>query len=140
MNQTAVLVVIGVAVAVLVAWPFLKRGRPPAGPAVIGSSSRDDVPDELAELEMDRAMGRVSDADYERLKARLAATTVGVPPRAGGADPAPAVVAPAPAAASSRAEDLVRRWREAPRPSCASCGVRPEPAARFCSNCGAPVA
>jgi hypothetical protein len=41
-----------------------------------------------------------------------------------------------PTDATARAEALIRQWRDAPRPTCPNCGLRPEPAARYCSNCG----
>lgn len=147
-----VLVFLGVLAAGLVAWPLLRPAGGSRSPASPGRRSLpvDDVPDELAELELDRAMGRVSEADYERLKVRLAKPA---PPAEGGAGAAPAGAGSAPAAAvsspagavsaprgASGAEELVRRWTEVPPARCASCGPRPEPAARFCSRCGAPVA
>ena len=85
----------------------------------------------MNELELDRAMGRISDDDYARWRREL---------EAGAPDDAPteaATAAPPPADGTTEAEALVRHWREAPRPICPTCGVRPEPAARFCSNCGA---
>ena len=40
--------------------------------------------------------------------------------------------------ADAAGEELVRLWREAPV-DCPVCGRRPEPDARFCSNCGRPL-
>lgn len=130
MNEQLVLIAIGAVVAAFILRPLL-RGKssraatpvPPAPPAA-GSS------DELSELELDRAMGRVSEEDYAKWRRELEAAA---PP-----EPSPAVAPPADAA--SRAESLVRQWREAPRPMCPTCGVRPESGARFCSRCGASLA
>ncbi len=150
MNEQLVLIVIGAVVAGFILRPLLRgkdnrtNAKPvvPA-PAVAGS-------EELSELELDRAMGRVSDEDYARWRHELEAVPpTEAPTAAPPSTDAPAAVPPstdAPAAvpppsdAPSRAESLVRHWREMPRPVCPRCGVRPEPAARFCSNCGASLA
>jgi cytochrome c-type biogenesis protein CcmI len=137
MNQQLVLIAIGVVVAAFILRPLL-RGRAgrtratPASPAPAAATS-----EQLSELELDRAMGRISDEDYARWRRELEDA-----PQAGTAAVASSVNESAAAAppvidATSRAEALVRRWREAPRPTCPTCGIRPEPEARFCSNCGA---
>lgn len=133
MNQVLVLAIIGVLAAVFVFRPLL-RGRREVSTGrrrnltLARADAGSIAPEELAELELDRAMGRVTDADYERWRGQLEAGTVpgeGPADRGGqGADP------------MARAESLVRHWRDAPRPDCPTCGVRPEPEARYCSNCG----
>ena len=127
MNETAVLVVIGLVVAAFVLRPLLRgRGGSPE-PHMLRAERlvHPTAPDELAELELDRAMGRVSEADFEKWRGELEA------------DVAPSgVPEPAPIDATARAEALIRQWRAAPRPTCPKCGLRPEPAARYCSNCG----
>jgi cytochrome c-type biogenesis protein CcmI len=132
MTEQIVLIAIGVVVAAFVLRPLLRRKRnTPSLPRPAAPTA--GVSDELAELELDHEMGRVSEEDYQRWRAELERAT-----------PAPAVadkVAVAvPDKATARAEDLVREWREAPRPTCPNCGLRPEPGARFCSNCGASLA
>jgi cytochrome c-type biogenesis protein CcmH/NrfG len=130
MNQELVLVVIGLAVAALVLRPLL-RGRRTSARAGAVNPARDTgtvSPDELAELELDHSMGRVSDADYERWRGQISTKPVGNDV----SDPVPA-----PADATSRAERLVAKWRNTPLRRCVNCGERPEPEARFCSNCGA---
>ena len=135
MTEQIVLIAVGGVVAALVLRPLL-RGRTPASRSTT-SAANTGGSDELTELELDREMGRVSEADYQRWRAELERAT-----------PAPAVADKVAVAipdgatvraddATVRAEALVRRWREAPRPTCPACGVRPEPEARFCSNCGA---
>jgi cytochrome c-type biogenesis protein CcmI len=134
MNEQLVLIVLGVVAAAFVLWPLIRGrgpGAPPPGPAA-QAPVHPTAPDELAELELDRAMGRVSEADYERWRGELEADITAV-------EPAPPSAAKGTRDATGRAEDLVRQWREAPRPSCPTCGVRPQPEARFCSNCGAPL-
>lgn len=130
MSQQLVLGVIGVVVAVIVLRPLLrgKRSAPMQAEAPLPApASR--TSDELSELELDHDMGRVGDADYQRWRAELDRDPAAVNEMAAsrGAD----------GRLAGRAEDLVRRWKEAPRPTCPTCGVRPEPEARYCSNCGA---
>ena len=127
MNQVLVLAIIGVLAAVFVSRPLV-RGRRAASTerrqrnlTLATADTGSIAPEELAELELDRAMGRVSDADYERWRGQLEAEV------ASGERPSDPV---------ARAESLVRQWREAARPDCPTCGVRPEPEARYCSNCG----
>lgn len=133
MNQVLVLAIIAVLAAVFVFRPLVRGRREvstvqPRNLNLARADAGSIAPEELAELELDRAMGRVTDADYERWRGQLEA---GMVPAEGHADrsaPGPDPVA--------RAESLVRQWREVPRSDCPTCGVRPEPEARYCSNCG----
>ena len=134
MTEQVVLIAMGAVVAAVVLRPLLrsKRRRRPSSQAAAAVTATSD---ELAELELDREMGRVSEEDYQRWRAELERAT----PAPAAADHV-AVALPDSVAAEDfvrRAEELVRQWREAPRPTCAKCGVRPEPEARYCSNCGA---
>jgi double zinc ribbon protein len=80
----------------------------------------------LKEIEFDRATGKLSDADYDALKAKYTAEALaalrsepreqGVGSRAQTSHPAPRSPLPAPA--------------------CPTHGPRPEPDAAFCSECG----
>ena len=130
MNEQVVLIAIGLVVAVFVLRPLLRGKGSRMAKHDVAVSPRGSVSDELAELELDREMGRVSEADYARWRSELETT----PPDQN--TPA-ATTVPDNDTEVSRAEALVRRWREAPRPTCPTCGVRPEPEARYCSNCGA---
>jgi cytochrome c-type biogenesis protein CcmH/NrfG len=137
MNEMAVVAAIGVVAAVFILRPLMRgRGataRPVAPRRSVGvvQPATAVASEELAELELDRAMGRVSEEDFERWRGQI---VVGVPLDEGQQ---PATEKSEPADAKARAEALVRRWSEAPRPSCPTCGLRPEPEARYCSNCGA---
>ena len=130
MNEQLILIAIGAVAAAFILRP-LWQGRTnraavkPLSPAPTAAPS-----EELSELELDRAMGRVSDEDYAKWRREL---ETAAPPEPSPADAAP--VGPA-----AQAEALVRQWREAPRPVCPKCGIRPEAGARFCSNCGTSLA
>ena len=129
MNQVLVLAVIGVLAGVIVFRPLVRgrreasTGRRQRSLPMATTDAGSIAPEELAELELDRSMGRVSDADYERWRGQLEAGMV-PDARTGGPDPV------------ARAELLVRQWRDMARPDCPTCGVRPEAEARYCSNCG----
>jgi hypothetical protein len=73
----------------------------------------------LKEIEFDRETGKLSDRDYDLLKARYSAEALS----------AIAEEEPEPHAVRPPATIL----------SCAVCGPRPEPDAVFCSQCGRPV-
>jgi cytochrome c-type biogenesis protein CcmH/NrfG len=126
MSEQFVLIAIGLVVAAVVLRPLLRGAGKRA--ATSSAAPPSTTSDELAELELDRSMGRVSEEDYARWSAELASSAP---------VPTPELDKAASNDARARAEALVRRWKEAPRPSCPNCGVRPEPEARFCSNCGA---
>lgn len=170
-----ILIVGGIAFA---AFPFFKRPAPgeapvvPKAPAELArrSTGVESAPSptaaELEELELDRAMGKLDEADYQRLRgavearARVARPSAAPSPVAGTpwrADTAPdgesdASALPADAASSATSQpttplpasrpDLVAeaerliRAQRAQEVSCGTCGPRPEPAARFCSHCG----
>ena len=132
MNEPLVLIVLGVVAAAFIVRPLLRgRGpRPAARGPVTEQAMHPTAPDELAELELDRAMGRVSEADYDRWREELEADI---------AAPVQVTAADVPNDATGKAEALVRQWRNARRPVCPTCGIRPQPDARFCSNCGAPL-
>jgi len=95
----------------------------------------------LKEIEFDRETGKLSQRDYELLKARYSTEALA------------ALSAEAPVASSltvaGRPEELIasrlqslRSARSSGQPapvSCRDCGPRPEPEARFCSRCGLPL-
>ena len=85
----------------------------------------------LREIEFDRATGKLSDADYVQLKQRYTADAL-----ASMRGKAPIDVSgPPPQSESDEIEAAIHAYR-AQRPSCPSCGPRPEVDAIFCSSCG----
>lgn len=82
----------------------------------------------LREIEFDRATGKLSDADYNALKARYTREALEVM-RGGAAE----ISAPPPS--EDEIEAAVRAYR-ARHAECPACGPRPESDAVFCSSCG----
>ncbi len=80
----------------------------------------------LKEIEFDRATGKLSDTDYEQLKAKYTQDAL-VAMRADAGGGTGDVVTPL---APTRPASPV------PRPFCPEHGVRPETGAQFCSECG----
>lgn len=80
----------------------------------------------LKEIEFDRATGKLSDADYDALKAKYTAEAL-------AALRADSAAAPDDMPAISRPRTAVP---PAARAACPAHGVRPEADARFCSTCG----
>ena len=104
----------------------LPRARGAGGPAVAPSQDAVDV---LREIEFDRATGKLSDADYEALRATYTERALAAMRASDSAD-ALAALPP-----EDAAEAAVRRHR-AQLAACPSCGPRPEPDALYCSDCG----
>jgi hypothetical protein len=118
--------------------------RPILHPGIEGSGTRDEGgagegedPDDdlspravalraLKEIEFDRATGKLSDADYDNLKAKYTTEAL-IALRAGSGE----------RGAVPTATDLFSAPRSLlPAPSCPNHGPRPEPDAHFCSDCG----
>jgi hypothetical protein len=110
--------------------------RPPADPAGSDSLAGDEGedPDDdmspqtvalraLKEIEFDRATGKLSDADYDQLKAKYTQEALAAMRGEPGA--------------GSREEPAKPAHRSLlPAPSCPEHGTRPEQRAVFCSECG----
>ena len=73
----------------------------------------------LKEIEFDRETGKLSDRDYDLLKARYSVEALSAIAEEDAGPPAGIPASP-----------------DVGNPSCASCGPRPESDAVFCSNCG----
>lgn len=130
--------------------PYAIRPEPP-------SSEPEDDPVEqrkelalaaLKEIEFDRAMGKLDDADYERMKAKYTAEALAAI-READAAAAPALVEPAVAqppvgsgAGGDAVEALVAAKRRAGkgRKFCTECGSELEGTGKFCVECGARMA
>ena len=127
---------LGVVLAAAAVWfvlaPILRPAAAAAADAEAGGSedAGDDPDDDLSpravalralkEIEFDRATGKLTDADYDALKAKYTAEAL----------------------AALRGEEGSGRGDETPppspvsRPVCPTHGPRPEPDAQFCSQCG----
>lgn len=131
---------VAIAALALVLEPII---RPAAAPLPRADAEDDEVPLEesaspkvqallaLKEIEFDRATGKLSDEDFERLRARYARQALSALDAEAERD---ARVATA-AATEDPAEALIRAARVGLR-VCPSCGPRPEAEAAFCSQCG----
>ncbi len=117
--------VVGLVALWLVLRPLGHPGAPPTEP--LEPMDFDETPKGVAlaalkEIEFDRETGKLSDADYEALKAKYTAAALA----ALRADDAQAPVADLGASAGAV--------------SCRTCGPRPEADALFCSRCGTRLA
>jgi DNA-directed RNA polymerase subunit RPC12/RpoP len=90
----------------------------------------------LKEIEFDRATGKLSDEDYEQLKAKYAAVALDAMRAEEAAEAGPA----SQGAVADAAEELVRLAAEGSLTVCPNCGPRPEADAAFCSDCGRALA
>jgi hypothetical protein len=103
----------------------------------------------LKEIEFDRETGKLSDADYQFLKAKYTAAALDAmrqdadAPTGRVSDDVEAMIAAKvhalrSASASSLSDSAVYSSSIDPsnNPSCSGCGPRPEPDAVFCSSCG----
>ncbi len=128
---------VGVMALWLVLRPLLGPPRPPD--LVEEPVEQDETPKGVAllalkEIEFDREMGKLSDADYEYLKDRYtteALEALRIEPGGGAPDDVEALIA-------HRVRTLRFAAATAPpgAPACLSCGPRPESDAVYCSTCG----
>jgi hypothetical protein len=131
MNAAVVALVIGTVLAVsalaFVLYPLFFDAPAPRTPVHVASDSlSDDVAvAALREIEFDRATGKLSDADYAQLKEQYTRQALATMRRSTLET----------SAAEDEVESAIRAYRIA-RPTCGSCGPRPESDAVFCSNCG----
>jgi hypothetical protein len=135
MLEAALAAVLGLAILWIVFQPLARPGRGaprPAEPLDPEETPRGVALTALREIEFDRATGKLSDADYEDLKARY--TTVALAAlRAEAAGPADVE-----AMIAGRVRSLRSAGGSSPSPAreCPACGPRPEADAVFCSACG----
>lgn len=98
------------------------RRRAPAAHEMAKAEEQEAVV-ALREIEFDRVTGKLSDSDYQELKARYTGRALDAM-RAGSAQ-----------SADDAVEAAVLAYRAHMR-SCTRCGPRPEPDALYCSTCG----
>ena len=143
--------VVGLLALWLVFQPLLRRSAP--GPQPVEPMDPEETPRGVAltalkEIEFDRETGKLSDTDYEFLKAKYTAAALEAlrlesleRGQVEASDDVETMIAA-----------KVRALRSASAPtssdippssgttrSCSSCGPRPEPDAVFCSSCGRPL-
>jgi hypothetical protein len=141
--EAIVAAVVGVAVLYLVLQPLLGSRVPK--PAVFEPLDPEETPRGVAltalkEIEFDRETGKLSDGDYEFLKAKYTGQAL----EALRAEKASGEVADVEAMIAARVQSLRSAATSTPSTfspdiprSCPSCGPRPETDALFCSTCGA---
>lgn len=129
-------VLVGMAALLLVMQPLLRRERrplPPPEPVDPEETPRGVALAALKEIDFDRETGKLSESDYQLLKAKytgLALEALRAEERSAEADPVETLIA-------ARVRAL--RTADAQGAStltCSTCGPRPEPDAVFCSTCG----
>jgi hypothetical protein len=105
------------------------------------ASARNSVFEAIRDLEFDRATGKLSDADYQAMRARYDAKAAQVLQKIDALGAAKTKRAPAPtdaAGAEPGAKPQTQR-SSAKRSFCSRCGARVEAADRFCPTCGTRV-
>jgi hypothetical protein len=113
---------------------------PPAGGGVVHAPAAggDAAVEALREIEFDRATGKLSDSDYAELKATYTRQALDEM-RRGDAAAATAASSAAATGSPDAAELAVRRARAVVGDAVVACpvhGLRPEPDAIYCSDCG----
>jgi hypothetical protein len=129
MIEVVLAAALAAAVLLVVIGPRRAGRRPlePFDPPPIEETRRGQALLALKDLDFDHATAKISDEDYHQLRERFtedALATLGDDP----IDQAEALIA------SRRA--LLEGPTGPPLPNCLTCGPRPEPDARFCSECG----
>jgi rRNA maturation endonuclease Nob1 len=142
------------AVVLLALWlvfqPLIRPSRaksPPVEPVDPEETPKGVALTALKEIEFDRETGKLSDADYEFLKAKYTATALealrleSAPVESASDDVEVIIAAKVRAlrsALTATPSDVPVRLTDSTR-SCSACGPRPEPDAVFCSSCGRPL-
>jgi hypothetical protein len=143
--ETLVAAVVGLAVLWLVLQPVLR----PTGPAAVPFEPIDpeETPKGIAltalrEIEFDRETGKLSDSDYELLKAKYTAAALDAlrhESKEVASDDVEAIIAAKVRALRSASAGTPSNTSTLPPgsfPACITCGPRPERDAIFCSTCG----
>jgi rRNA maturation endonuclease Nob1 len=144
LGEVAAAVLLGVVVLGLVLQPVLRAGREkvlPPEPIDPDETPKGIALTALKEIEFDRETGKLSDADYEFLKAKYTAAALDALRREEkvAPDDVEAMVAAKVRALRSASGTTSSNTAPLPQgssPTCKTCGPRPEPDAIFCSSCG----
>lgn len=144
--------VVGLIAVWLVLQPLIRRSvttSQPVEPLDPEETPRGLALTALKEIEFDRETGKLSDADYEFLKAkytsaaleafRLESAELGPAETSDDVEAMIAAKVRALRSASATAPSDLLLSATGATPSCSSCGPRPEPDAVFCSSCGRPL-
>jgi hypothetical protein len=130
MSSSALALLAGTLLAVgalaYVLYPLFFEARPTRRRSAVATDSAESAIVALREIEFDRATGKLSDSDYSELKAMYSTRALEEMRSAEGGAVKPEV---------DPVEARVRAYRQA-RKECATCGLRPEPDAVYCSTCG----
>jgi rRNA maturation endonuclease Nob1 len=138
-------VLLGLVVLGLVLQPVLGASRSkvlPAEPIDPDETPKGIALTALKEIEFDRETGKLSDADYEFLKAKYTAAALDALRQESekvASDDIEAMVSArlrAFRSASATTSSNTPPHTPGSDPSCRTCGPRPEPDAIFCSSCG----
>jgi len=134
--EAALAAVVGLVALWMVLQPLVYPGsvqRPPDEPLDPEETAKGVALTALKEIEFDRETGKLSDADYEQLKARYTSAAVD----ALRAETARSASDDVEAMIAGRVRSLRSGASAPPDPTpCPTCGPRPEPDAVFCSTCG----
>jgi hypothetical protein len=131
-------VLVGIAGLLLVLGPLLRPTRwKPAAPEPLDpeETPRGIALTALKEIDFDRETGKLSESDYQFLKAKY--TAAALEAMRSEAQSGERASAPAqPTVSPEIAALTLRTVGNLIRPTCRTCGPRPEPDAVFCSTCG----
>ena len=132
--EAVVAALVGIAALFLVLQPLFRPSRtPPRPPEPLDpeETPRGVALAALKEIDFDQETGKLSEGDYQFLKAKYIAIAV----EALRAEREDGIPQPLEAIVAARVRALRAGGLEA-RPRCTVCGPRPEPDAVFCSTCG----
>ena len=135
LGEAVAAVVVGLAGLLLVMQPLLRSDHPLVSqpePLDPEETPRGIALAALKEIDFDRETGKLSESDYQFLKAKY----MGVAVEALRAEEHRAVADPAEALIAARVQALSAADVQPAALACITCGPRPEPDAVYCSTCG----
>jgi rRNA maturation endonuclease Nob1 len=141
--EAVVALLVGMAILWLVLDPLLRPAAP--RPRVDEPIDPEETPKGIAltalkEIDFDRETGKLSESDYQLLKAKYTAAALEAmrQEKAVGSDDIEALVAAKVRAfrLAATSTTTIPLSSVGGSPACSACGPMPEPDARFCSSCG----